>query len=74
MEFGENAAYWAEQKVEYLVTTTKMDEPLKKLDTAALNGTLKIENTLSNVSIHKFYCTTHSFERVFYGKSHCFYQ
>ena len=50
MEIGENTAYWMEQKAEYLVTVTKMDEPLKKLDSAALNGVVKIENTQTDVS------------------------
>jgi len=49
MEFGENTAYWIQQKVEYVVTTTKMDGKLKKLDSAALSGVVKLEDTHNNV-------------------------
>jgi len=49
MEFAENAAYWVEQKAENVVTGTKMDESLKKLDSAAFNGVVKIEDTHNNV-------------------------
>ena len=51
MEFAENAAYWVEQKAENVATGTKMDESLKKLDSAAFNGVVKIEDTHNNVSI-----------------------
>ena len=51
MEYGENVAYWMEQKAEYVATATKMDQQLKKLDSAALNGVVKIEDTHNNVSI-----------------------
>ena len=56
MEYGENVAYWMEQKAEYVATATKMDKSLKKLDSVALNGVVKIEDTQNNVSID------HSFE------------
>lgn len=49
MEYGENVAYWMEQQAEYVATSTKMDEQLKKLDSAALNGVVKIEDTHNNV-------------------------
>ena len=52
MEYGENVAYWMEQKVEYVATFTKIDVRLKKLDSAAVNGVAKIEDTHNNVSIH----------------------
>ena len=40
-----------EQKAEYLATATKLDGPLKKLDSAAFNGAVKIEDSQTNVSI-----------------------
>lgn len=49
MEYGENVAYWMEQKVEYVATVTKIDVRLKKLDSAAVNGVAKIEDTHNNV-------------------------
>lgn len=54
MEFGENTAYWIGEKAEYVVSAMKMEESLKKLDSAALNGVLKIEDTHNNVSIVLF--------------------
>ena len=51
MELGEDAAYWVEQKAEYLATATKLDGALKKVDSAAFNGVVKIEDTQTNVSI-----------------------
>ncbi len=51
MEFAENAAYWVEQKAENVATATNMDESLKRLDSAALNGVVKVEDTHNNVSI-----------------------
>jgi len=49
IEFGEKTAYWIEQNVEYVVTATKMEGSLKKLDTVALNCVVKLEDAENNV-------------------------
>lgn len=49
IELGEDAAYWAEQKAERIATVTKMDWPLKKIDSVAFNGVVKIEDTQANL-------------------------
>ena len=51
LERGEDAAYWMEQKAENIATFTKLNEPLKKIDSAAFNSVVKIEDTQANVSI-----------------------
>jgi len=49
LEFGEKTASWAEEKAEYLITVTKLDKPLKRIDNAALNGVVQFENTQNQV-------------------------
>lgn len=49
MEFAEKTAYWTEQKAESLVTITRLNKPLKKIDLIALNGVVQIENTEEHV-------------------------
>ena len=50
LERSEDVAYWLKEKAENVVTATHLDEPLKKLDTAAANGVIQVEKTSSNVS------------------------
>ena len=45
LERGEDAAYWVEQKAENLATFTKLNEPLKKIDSVAYNSVVKLEDT-----------------------------
>jgi len=49
LELGEKTATWAEEKAAYLVTVTNLDQPLKKIDHAALNGVVQLENTQNQV-------------------------
>ena len=51
LELGEKTATWAEEKAAYLVTVTNLDQPLKKIDHAALNGVVQLENTQNQVSL-----------------------
>ena len=55
LEFGEKTASWAEEKAEYLITVTKLDKPLKRIDNAALNGVVQLENTQNQVSSLRSY-------------------
>ena len=52
IELGEKTAYWAEQKAESIVTLTRLDKPLKRIDSIAVYGVVKIEDTHENVSFN----------------------
>ena len=51
LELGEKTATWAEEKAAYLVTVTNLVQPLKKIDHAALNGVVQLENTQNQVTL-----------------------
>jgi len=49
LERSEDIAFWIRQKTNEVVKATKMEEPLKKLDSAAANSVDKVEKTGNDI-------------------------
>merc|ERR1712029_75991 len=49
LERSEDIAFWIRQKTNDVVKATKLEEPLKKLDSAAANSVTHVEKTSNNI-------------------------
>ena len=49
LEKSEDIAFWIRQKTNDVVKATHLEEPLKKLDSAAANSVTKVEQTSNDV-------------------------
>ena len=49
LERSEDIAFWLRQKTNDVVKATKLEEPLKKLDSAAASSVTQVEKTSNNV-------------------------
>ena len=51
LEKSEDIAFWIRQKTNDVVKATHLEEPLKKLDSAAANSVTKVEQTSNDVRL-----------------------
>ena len=61
LERSEDIAFWIRQKTNEVVKATKMEEPLKKLDSAAANSVDKVEKTGNDVRDDDYYTNIEHF-------------
>ena len=75
LEKSEDIAFWIRQKTNDVVKATHLEEPLKKLDSAAANSVTKVEQTSNDVrfltNILAKTCQSQTKASIFTAKSLC---
>ena len=75
LEKSEDIAFWIRQKTNDVVKATHLEEPLKKLDSAAANSVTKVEQTSNDVRFLTNFlaktCQSQTKASIFTAKSSC---